>query len=75
MIHQTMENNETIEVNFYINFAPDVHEVDDNLPIGIIEGGEMIEKSSKEQALEFIIFISVIGIFLVGIELIKSDEE
>ena len=35
----------------------------------------MVEKSSKEQALEFIIFISVIGIFLVGIELIKSDEE
>ena len=75
MIHQIKENNETIEVNFYINFAPDVHEVDDNLPTGIIEGEELIEKSSKEQALEFIIFISVIGVFFVGLELIKSDEE
>ena len=37
MIHQIKENNETIEINFYINFAPDVHEVDDNLPTGIIE--------------------------------------
>ena len=75
MVHQIKENNETIEVNFYINFAPDVHEVDDNLPTGITEGEELIEKSSKEQALEFIIFISVIGVFFVGLELIKSDDE
>ena len=74
MIHQINENNETIEVNFYINFAPDVHEVDDNLPTGITEE-EQIQKSSKEQALEFIIFISIIGVFFVGIELIKSDDE
>ena len=75
MIHQINENNETIEVNFYINFAPDVHEVDDNLPTGITEEEELVEKSSKEQALEFIIFISVIGVFFVGIELIKSNDE
>ena len=74
MIHQIMENNETIEINFYINFAPDVHEVDDNLPTGITEE-EQIQKSSKEQALEFIIFISAIGVFFVGIELIKSNDE
>ena len=36
---------------------------------------ELIEKSSKEQALEFIIFISVIGVLFVGIELIKSEDE
>ena len=75
MIHQIKENNETIEVNFYINFAPDVHEVDDNLPTGITDVEEPIEKSSKEQALEFIIFISVIGVLFVGIELIKSEDE
>ena len=74
MIHQMKENNETIEINFYVNFAPDVHEVDDNLPTGITEE-EQIQKSSKEQALEFIIFISIIGVFFVGIELIKSDDE
>ena len=62
-------------LNFYINFAPDVHEVNENLPTGITEGEELIEKSSKEQALEFIIFISVIGVFFVGLELIKSDDE
>ena len=74
MIHQIKENNEAIEINFYINFAPDVHEVDENLPTGITEE-EQIQKSSKEQALEFIIFISIIGVFFVGIELIKSDDE
>ena len=74
MIHQIKENNETIEIKFYINFAPDVHEVDENLPTGITEE-EQTQKSSKEQALEFIIFISIIGVFFVGIELIKSDDE
>ena len=64
-----------IFINFYINFAPDVHEVDDNLPTGITDGKELIEKSSKEQALEFIIFISLIGVLFVGIELIKSEDE
>ena len=75
MIHQMKENNETIEISFYINFAPDIHEVDENLPTGSANGEVLIEKSSKEQTLELIIFISVLGIFLVGIELIKSDEE
>ena len=75
MIHQMKENNETIEISFYINFAPDIHEVDENLPTGSANGEVLIEKSSKEQTLELIIFISVLGIFLVGIELIKSDDE
>ena len=75
MIHQMKENNETIEISFYINFAPDIHEVDENLPTGSTNGEVLIEKSSKEQTLELIIFISVLGIFLVGIELIKSDDE
>ena len=75
IIREIDEGLETIEVNFYVNFAPDVHEVDDNLPTGITDGEELIEKSSKEQALEFIIFISIIGVFFVGIELIKSDDE
>ena len=75
MIHQMKENNETIEISFYINFAPDIHEVDENLPTGNTDGELLVEKSSKEQTLELIIFISVLGIFLVGIELIKSDDE
>jgi hypothetical protein len=75
MIHQMKENNETIEISFYINFAPDIHEVDENLPTGNTDGELLVEKSSNEQTLELIIFISVLGIFLVGIELIKSDDE
>tara|TARA_B100000900_G_scaffold171080_1_gene145394 strand:- start:1202 stop:1822 length:621 start_codon:yes stop_codon:yes gene_type:complete len=75
MIHQMKENNETIEISFYINFAQDIHEADENLPTGSANGDVLIEKSSKEQTLELIIFISVLGIFLVGIELIKSDDE
>ena len=48
--------------------------MDENLPTG--NSNELIEeKSSREQTLEFIVFISALGIFFVGIELIKSRDK
>ena len=74
MVHQIKENNETTNISFYINFAPDIHDMDENLPTG--NSNELIEeKSSREQTLEFIVFISALGIFFVGIELIKSRDK
>jgi hypothetical protein len=81
MIHEIKEinqsTNETTKitlVNFYVNFAPDIHEVDENLPTGNSEE-EIIEISAKEQILELIIFISLLCAFFVGIELIKSNRD
>ena len=81
MIHEIKETDEntniesTSSVNFYINFAPDIHEVNENLPTGNVDSEEIYEKSNKEKALELIMFISILGVFFVGIELIKSKED
>ena len=74
MVHQIKENNTTIEINFYINYAQDVHTADDNAPIGDMNE-EVIEKSSKEQILEAVIFISILIVFFVGLEIVKSEKE
>ena len=74
MVHQIKENNTTIEINFYINYVQDVHTADDNAPIGDTNE-EVIEKSSKEQLLEAVIFISILTVFFVGLEIVKSEKE
>lgn len=75
MIHRMEENNETIDVNFYINYLSDVHMTDNNAPTGDTDNnGEIVEKSSKEQYLEMIIFVSFLAIIFVGLEIIKPDE-
>ena len=74
MIHQIKENNETIDINFYINFAQDIHVNNDNAPTGD-EDLEEVKKSSKEQLLEAVIFFSSLAVILVGLEIIKSDKE
>jgi hypothetical protein len=74
MIHQIKENNETFDINFYVNFAQDIHVNNDNAPTGN-EDLEEVQKSSKEQLLEAVIFFSSLAMILVGLEIIKSDKE
>ena len=74
MIHQIKENNETVDIDFYINFAQDIHINNDNAPTGN-EDLEEVKKSSKEQLLEAVIFFSSLAVILVGLEIIKSDKE
>ena len=74
MIHQIKENNETVDINFYVNFAQDIHVNNDNAPTGN-EDLEEVQKSSKEQLLEAVIFFSSLAMILVGLEIIKSDKE
>jgi len=74
MIHQIKENNETVDINFYVNFAQDIHVNNDNAPTGN-EDLEEVQKSSKEQLLEAVIFFSSLAVILVGLEIIKSDKE
>ena len=74
MIHQIKENNETVDIDFYINFAQDIHVNNDNAPTGN-EDLEEVKKSSKEQLLEAVIFFSSLAVILVGLEIIKSDKE
>jgi hypothetical protein len=74
MIHQIKENNETFDINFYVNFAQDIHVNNDNAPTGN-EDLEEVQKSSKEQLLEAVIFFSSLAVILVGLEIIKSDKE
>ena len=74
MIHQIKENNETVGIDFHINFAQDIHVNNDNAPTGN-EDLEEVKKSSKEQLLEAVIFFSSLAVILVGLEIIKSDKE
>ena len=74
MIHQIKENNETVDINFYVNFAQDIHINNDDAPTGN-EDLEEVQKSSKEQLLEAVIFFSSLAVILVGLEIIKSDKE
>ncbi len=74
MIHQIKENNETVDIDFYINFAQDIHVNNDNAPTGN-DDLEEVKKSSKEQLLEAVIFFSSLAVILVGLEIIKSDKE
>ncbi|MDB3871454.1 hypothetical protein N9318_03975 [Euryarchaeota archaeon] len=74
MIHQIKENNETVDINFYVNFAQDIHVNNDNAPTGN-EDLEEVQKSSREQLLEAVIFFSSLAVILVGLEIIKSDKE
>ncbi len=74
MIHQIKEDNETIDINFYINFAQDNHVTNDNAPTGN-EYLEEVQKSSKEQLLEAVILFSFLAVILIGLEIIKSDKE
>ena len=90
MIHQIKENNETVDIDFYINFAQniyqtvdidfyinfaqDIHVNNDNAPTGN-EDLEEVKKSSKEQILEAVIFISILIVFFVGLEIVKSEKE
>ena len=74
MVHQIKENNETADINFYVNFAQDIHVNNDNAPTGN-EDLEEVQKSSKEQLLEAVIFFSSLAMILVGLEIIKSDKE
>jgi len=75
MIHQIKENNVNfLNIDFYINFAQDIHVNNDNAPTGN-EDLEEVKKSSKEQLLEAVIFFSSLAVILVGLEIIKSDKE
>ena len=82
MIHQIKEINQTTNetsnitsVSFYVNFSPDIHDIDNNLPIGNNEAEGDVEKNSKERALEAIIFISILVVVFVGLEIIKPEND
>ena len=74
MVHQIKENNTTIEIDFYINYAQDIHNADDNAPIGDMNE-EVMEKSSKEQLLELVILMSILAVFFISMEIIKPKNE
>ena len=81
MIHEIKETDQNTndtdiitQVSFYINFAQDIHETDNNAPTGS-EDNEKVEKSSKEKILEGIIFISILSVVLVSLEIIKQEED
>ena len=59
-------------VAFFVNFGPDIHDMDENLPTG----NEQIEENDdSNRSLIFVLLIfSIIGILLIIPQLIKSNE-
>ena len=60
------------EFDFFVNFGPDIHDMDENLPTG---NEPTEENDDSNRSLIFILLIfSIIGILLIIPQLIKSNE-
>ena len=71
--HQVKFDHNITEFDFFVNFGPDIHDMDENLPTGNepIEGND--DDSNRSLIFVFLIF-SIIGILLIVPQLIKSNE-
>ena len=70
--HQIKLDDNITEFAFFVNFGPDIHDMDENLPTG----NEPIEENDdSNRSLIFVLLIfSIIGILLIIPQLIKSNE-
>lgn len=70
--HQIKIGENITEFDFFVNFGPDIHDMDENLPTG----NEPIEENDdSNRTLIFVLLIfSIIGILLIVPQLIKSNE-
>ena len=70
--HQIKLDDNITEFAFFVNFGPDIHDMDENLPTG----NEPIEENDdSNRSLIFVLLIfSIIGILLIVPQLIKSNE-
>lgn len=70
--HQIKLDDNITEFDFFVNFGPDIHDMDENLPTG----NEPIEENDdSNRSLIFLLLIfSIIGILLIVPQLIKSNE-
>ena len=70
--HQIKMGENITEFDFFVNFGPDIHDMDENLPTG----NELIEENDdSNRTLIFVLLIfSIIGILLIVPQLIKSNE-
>ena len=70
--HQVKLDDNITEFDFFVNFGPDIHDMDENLPTG----NEQIEENDdSNRSLIFVLLIfSIIGILLIIPQLIKSNE-
>ena len=70
--HQIKLDDNITEFDFFVNFGPDIHDMEENLPTG----NEPIEENDdSNRSLIFLLLIfSIIGILLIIPQLIKSNE-
>ena len=70
--HQIKLDDNITEFDFFVNFGPDIHDMDENLPTG----NEPVEENDdSNRSLIFLLLIfSIIGILLIIPQLIKSNE-
>ena len=70
--HQVKLGDIITEFDFFVNFGPDIHDMDENLPTG----NEPVEENDdSNRSLIFVLLIfSIIGILLIIPQLIKSNE-
>jgi len=70
--HQIKLDDNIAEFDFFVNFGPDIHDVDETLPTG----NEPVEENDdSNRSLIFVLLIfSIIGILLIIPQLIKSNE-
>ena len=70
--HQIKLDDNITEFDFFVNFGPDIHDMDENLPTG----NEPVEENDdSNRSLIFLLLIfSIIGILLIVPQLIKSNE-
>ena len=70
--HQIKLDENIDEFDFFVNFGPDIHDTDENLPTG----NEPIEENDdSDRSLIFVLLIfSIIGILFIIPQLIKSNE-
>ena len=70
--HQIKLDDNITEFDFFVNFGPDIHDMDENLPTG---NEPLEENDDSNQSLIFLLLIfSIIGILLIAPQLIKSNE-
>ncbi|MFL2957489.1 MAG: hypothetical protein ACJZ4Z_01700 [Candidatus Thalassarchaeaceae archaeon] len=70
--HQIKLDDNITEFDFFVNFGPDIHDMEENLPTGN-EPIEEIDDSNRSLIFLLLIF-SIIGILLIIPQLIKSNE-
>ena len=70
--HQIKLDDNITEFDFFVNFGPDIHDMDENLPT---ENEPVEENDDSNRSLIFLLLIfSIIGILLIVPQLIKSNE-